>query len=339
MNRLIILVLTLLLGLSFSCKKEEKDTTPPIITLLGNSEVKIEFGTTYIDSGFIASDNIDGDLSSQVIVTGSVDENTVGTYVLHYNVSDNAGNKAAEKTRTIVVGLTLSPQNIQNGFAIQYTATWDSFSGGWGATLLYKYAADAPHGAIISAHLSGDPMKTQLSYSFVYDRFHGGGIPSFYVGDDKTTNTNSMIALLNTTANCGIDYSYSTSGNNMYVKTKTKFFSSMQGNYYLSVLVLEDSIDGSSNATSGYVQLGTGTTYPNDDYFHNFVLRASSVIDSAYGELIVQNPGLNIEIDKSYTIALDSSWVKPYPVCIIWKYVGGSKPEYHYINALKRKRL
>lgn len=338
MNRLVILVLALIISISFSCKKQEdKDITPPIINLLGNIYDTIPLGATYIDSGYTATDDIDGDISTNVIITGSVNELVIGTYQLHYNVADNAGNKASEKIRTIVVEGTLMPQNIQNGFAIEYTATWDQFSGGWGAILLYKYAADAPNGAIIAAHLSGDPMKSQLSYSFVYDRNHGGGIPSFYVGNNKTTDANAMSNLMNTPTNCGIDYQYALSADSIYVYTKTKFFSPLQGDYYLSVLILEDSIDGSSNAATYYTQKGTSTTYPNDDYLHNFVLRASSVKDSAYGELLTQNPTLNMEVDKSYTIVLDPLWQNPYPVCIIWKYIAGAKPEYHYINSLKRK--
>ena len=341
MNRLTILILALTISISFSCKKQEdKDITPPIINLLGNDIVTIALGTAYVDSGYTATDDIDGDLSSSVIITGIVNEFNAGTYQLHYNVSDNAGNKANEKIRTVIIeGQKLIPQNIQNGFAIQYTATWDQFSGSWGATLLYKYVADAPHGAIISAHLSGDPMKSQLSNSFVYDRNHGGGIPSFYVGDIKVNSNhpNAMSDLINTSTDCGIDYQYVVSVDSMYVYTKTKFFSSSQGDYYLSVLVLEDNIDGSSNAPTGYIQAGTSTTYPNDDYLHNFVLRASSLKDSAYGELIVQNPSQNMEINKKYVIKIDNSWVNPYAVCIIWKYIVGTKPEYHYINALKKK--
>ncbi len=342
MKKYILSLLSILILISYSCKKEEeaipKDNVAPVITLKGDSITQLKLGVVFTDSGYTATDNIDGDISSKVVVTGNVNPSVSGVYKLHYNVSDKAGNKAIEKTRTItVIARSLKPNSIQNGFAITYTATWEQYSGVWGAIRLHQYATDAPHGAIIAAHVSGDPMSTKLTNSFLYDRYHGGGIPAFYVGDDKTSYVNAMNLLLCSTSNCGIDYQYFITGDSMYVHTKTKFFSSMQGDFYLSVLVLEDGINGNSNAPVDYIQNGTSNSYPNDDYFHDFVLRASSVKDSAYGEIIVQNPIQNTEINKNYTIRIDNNWIKPYPVCIVWKHVIGTKPEYHYINALKRK--
>ncbi len=79
------------------------DTTPPVITLLGDNPKTVLKDQPFTDSGAIASDNQDGDLTSQIVVTGSVDTHTVGTYTLFYNVSDAAGNAALEVTRTVDV--------------------------------------------------------------------------------------------------------------------------------------------------------------------------------------------------------------------------------------------
>ncbi len=231
----------------------------------------------------------------------------------------------------------LAPTSTQNGFAINYTATWCGHCGNWGAPLIHKYATDAPKGVAICSHASNDPMNNSLYSDFKSDRTTGGGIPSFWVGDTKTTNDGAMTSLLSTTpAEAGVDYSYEVSGTTMTVKTKTKFFSPSAGQYYLSVLVLEDGIDGSSSAGQ-YTQSGTSTSYPNDDYHHDFVLRASAS-GTAYGSLITTNPANEAEIDKDYTITLDASWKNPYAVCIIWKYdATASEPKYKYINSLKKK--
>ncbi|NMB66657.1 DUF5011 domain-containing protein [Candidatus Woesearchaeota archaeon] len=86
------------------------DTTKPVITLLGDNPVSITLGNTYVDAGATASDNVDGDITSKIVVTGSVDTNILGTYILHYNVKDNAGNSADEKTRTVnVVPVPIPP--------------------------------------------------------------------------------------------------------------------------------------------------------------------------------------------------------------------------------------
>ena len=77
------------------------DVTIPVITLLGESEVSLELGSTYTDAGATAADNIDGDITANIVTVNSVDVNTVGTYTVTYNVSDAAGNAATQVTRTV----------------------------------------------------------------------------------------------------------------------------------------------------------------------------------------------------------------------------------------------
>jgi hypothetical protein len=87
------------------------DLIPPVITLLGNSPVTIQVGSTYTDAGATALDNYDGNLTSSIVVTGSVNTAVVGTYTLSYNVSDSSGNAAVTVTRTVNVVDTLSNEN------------------------------------------------------------------------------------------------------------------------------------------------------------------------------------------------------------------------------------
>ncbi len=86
------------------------DTTIPVITLLGSASVNHEQGTPYVDAGATASDTVDGDLSSAIIVTGSVNTAVAGTYTLSYAVSDTAGNAATVLNRTIIVADTTAPE-------------------------------------------------------------------------------------------------------------------------------------------------------------------------------------------------------------------------------------
>lgn len=81
----------------------EFDTTPPIITLNGNSTVDVEIGTSYIELGAQAIDDFDGDISNEVVIEGFVDVSTVGFYSLDYYVTDHAGNKSNTVTRTVEV--------------------------------------------------------------------------------------------------------------------------------------------------------------------------------------------------------------------------------------------
>ena len=79
------------------------DTTAPVITLNGASTINLEVGDTYNELGATATDNIDGNLTSSIVITGTVDTNVAGTYTRNYNVSDAAGNAATQVTRTVIV--------------------------------------------------------------------------------------------------------------------------------------------------------------------------------------------------------------------------------------------
>jgi len=80
------------------------DNTPPVITLTGSDPVDVTINTSYTDAGATALDNVDGNISANIIVGGAaVDLTTIGTYVITYNVSDAAFNAAVEVTRTVNV--------------------------------------------------------------------------------------------------------------------------------------------------------------------------------------------------------------------------------------------
>lgn len=79
-----------------------EDTTKPVITLKGNTNISLYLNDKYEEPGFTAEDNYDGDITNKVITSGSVDVRRVGKYEITYKVSDFSGNEAEEK-RTINV--------------------------------------------------------------------------------------------------------------------------------------------------------------------------------------------------------------------------------------------
>jgi hypothetical protein len=79
------------------------DTLSPVLTLNGDATITIYQDSTFGNPGAAASDNIDGDLTSNIVVSGSVDTSSAGTYTLKYDVSDAAGNAAESVSRTVVV--------------------------------------------------------------------------------------------------------------------------------------------------------------------------------------------------------------------------------------------
>ncbi len=99
-----VFVLAVVLMLSTQCNKDEdKDTTAPIITLNGSNPLMVNKGSTFVDPGAVAIDDTDGDISSNIVVSGQVDTNIEGTYLLDYNVIDAAGNAAERKQREVKV--------------------------------------------------------------------------------------------------------------------------------------------------------------------------------------------------------------------------------------------
>ncbi|MCP4412244.1 MAG: DUF5011 domain-containing protein [Gammaproteobacteria bacterium] len=77
------------------------DMTAPEISLLGDNPMTVAFGKTFTDPGATVTDNIDTGLT--VIITGTVNTELSGDYLLSYDVSDAAGNTAITATRTVTV--------------------------------------------------------------------------------------------------------------------------------------------------------------------------------------------------------------------------------------------
>ena len=86
----------------FSVTDSSTDLTSPVLTLAGITSITHSAGMPFVDPGYEAHDVTDGNLTANVTVTGTVDVNSAGTYVLTYSVADVAGNQAIA-TRTVTV--------------------------------------------------------------------------------------------------------------------------------------------------------------------------------------------------------------------------------------------
>src|SRR3989344_52320 len=84
-----------------SCSFDEQNT-PPTINLVGADPLEIILGSDFTDPGATATDLEDGDLTSEIIVDGTVSTTTLGTYTLTYSVYDSEG-LGATTTREVVV--------------------------------------------------------------------------------------------------------------------------------------------------------------------------------------------------------------------------------------------
>ena len=80
----------------------QNDTEKPVIELFGDKTITIKVGDTYKEPGAVATDNVDGDITKKIKITGKVDTKKEGEYVIKYTVSDKAGNKATVERKVIV---------------------------------------------------------------------------------------------------------------------------------------------------------------------------------------------------------------------------------------------
>lgn len=80
----------------------DPDLVAPTITLSGSEEMDLPYGDPYVEPGYSASDNIDGDLTAEVVVTGTVNPLLPVAQSIRYEVADSAGNRS-EVIRTVNV--------------------------------------------------------------------------------------------------------------------------------------------------------------------------------------------------------------------------------------------
>ncbi|MCY9871484.1 immunoglobulin-like domain-containing protein [Vibrio barjaei] len=128
----------------------------------GVSDVRVRHGNAFDPyAGVTAKDKEDGDLTNSISVEGSVDTNTIGTYVLIYSVTDSDGNET-KQSRNVEV-YSLAPEF--EGVADVTIKLGDSFDPMQGVK-----AIDAEDGDLTSqVHVEGSVDVNKLGkYDLVY---------------------------------------------------------------------------------------------------------------------------------------------------------------------------
>ena len=96
-----------------------KDAVAPVITLNGTTDVSLNLGQEYVEEGFAATDDCDGEITDKVVVSGSIDISKPGKYILEYKVQDKYGNECIVN-RNVVVADFEAPVISLNGDKNQY---------------------------------------------------------------------------------------------------------------------------------------------------------------------------------------------------------------------------
>ena len=117
--------------------------------------MQVGFGTVFTDPGATASDGCAGDLTSAIVVTGSVDTNTVGFYALTYSVSDPTGHSDTE-VRTVEV----LPYNFTGFFSpITNPPALNEMKAGQAAPIKFSLGGDQG----LNIFAAGSPSSVQIS--------------------------------------------------------------------------------------------------------------------------------------------------------------------------------
>ncbi|MCF8304529.1 MAG: DUF5011 domain-containing protein [Bacteroidales bacterium] len=83
------------------CQKEDK--VEPELTLKGKDTVTTVLNQEFEDPGFKAIDNLEGNITSRVLVQSNVNVDKVGFYEITYTVTDNSGNQSPDRVRVVKV--------------------------------------------------------------------------------------------------------------------------------------------------------------------------------------------------------------------------------------------
>lgn len=130
------------------------DPIPPELILAEGEEITVGAGQPFQDPGFTATDNVDGDLTAQVQVSGHVDIYAPSDYELVYTVTDSWGNTTTA-VRKVTVDVTMRNPIVPTGKVIYLT--FDDGPSGYTAQLLdvlKKYDVKATFFVVNSPNIS-----------------------------------------------------------------------------------------------------------------------------------------------------------------------------------------
>ncbi|MCU7522807.1 MAG: DUF5011 domain-containing protein, partial [Ignavibacteria bacterium] len=280
------------------------DSEPPVITIAGNNPTNIYVGDTYTDAGATAIDNISGNVTDDIVATGSVNPSVPGTYTITYRVKDMFENESVT-TRTINVIdnaypiITFSPNgNTTYGKTRSTTITATDLGLLDNSSLKYVWSTSTTEpaaGTFTNIYTSGQSISTPMGVTGAYYLW----AVAVDTSSNKTTTKSNVFNLDNTAPVITMNGSTPVTVN--------------KGSTYADAgATATDNVDGTVTVTStGSVNpsvVGTYTiTYNATDSSGNAatsVTRTINVVDvSAPVITILGSNPTNINVGSTYTDA------------------------------------
>jgi len=152
------------------------DVFPPVIVLNATSPITVVVNTPYVDPGATANDNLDGDITANIVANiSAVNTAAVGSYLVTYNVTDATGNAACDATR--IVNVVATPDNTPPTILLTGTSTINidvcSFFSDPGATANDNVDGDITNNITVTSTVPGPLVPG--SYTIDYDVTDGAG--------------------------------------------------------------------------------------------------------------------------------------------------------------------
>lgn len=172
-----------------------KDAVSPVITLEGGNEYYIEVGSEYIDPGYTAIDNLDGEITENVKITGSIDTKKIGTYELIYTVSDFSGNEVSVK-RTIYTVDTTGPALYLKGANPLYMNLNDTYNEP-GYSAIDNNDGDITRDVVVTNRIVNSVAGIYKVNYLVYDEAgnYNSVDRTVYVGTTEQISANTYVAV------------------------------------------------------------------------------------------------------------------------------------------------
>ncbi|WP_298517190.1 S8 family serine peptidase [uncultured Kordia sp.] len=164
--------------LSVTAVDASADTEAPVITLTGAATITLTVGDSFTDPGATATDNVDGNLTSSIVVTGSVNTSVEGTYTLNYNVSDAAGNAATQVSRTVNVNAASTGSCAGQVSSFPYSEGFENTFGAWTQSTADDIDWSITSGTTPSNNTGPSSATQGTYYTFVEASGNGTGYPT-----------------------------------------------------------------------------------------------------------------------------------------------------------------
>lgn len=158
------------------------DNEIPIIKLNGDSEISLYVGDNYIEQGASALDNYDGDITSDIFISGNVDNNKVGNYEVKYTVKDSSENENSI-IRKVVVKEKIVPKTSIINSCVKYLDNYNNNDS------IIKYIKDNNYRVSIGYY----NLVTGLSYFYQANKIYYGAsllktLDAIYIYDKNMVN-------------------------------------------------------------------------------------------------------------------------------------------------------